>query len=434
MENTIIPSELTKIGHNVTVITAHEDHYPSATNIKWADVSEIRVIRLRSKLQLLVSRLLRLRVVRLAIQFLNLMDEEFFWAIYAYRYISRLITTNRPDVIYISMAPNSHGLIGCWIKKKFGIPWIARFQDPWAESAIPGWPTYLHYLAARFTENRYISSADAVSVLTEGDFRDRVEVAPYSYRKKFEMIRHGIDGDILTQSLCKGKKTIDTFSITHVGTFYYPWDYGIGGVKKVLKRLARAFVYDRYKVDRLTHTPYYLIKALEIVYQRRPDIAQRISLIFVGNLAKQDVDRLETIGFRKRVKHITRIPYDQVHGVLEKSSLLFLPMMTPKNTRKYFYWNPGKTYDYVACGVPILACIPRGDLRYFIEETGNTLFADATNPADIATKIIAYIEAGDDALNGGRNYAFLLDHTWERQAERTSQLIERVLDSSRNVL
>src|SRR2546423_1290897 len=79
---------------------------------------------------------------------------------------------------------------------------------------------------------------------------------------------------------------------------------------------------------------------------------------------------------------------------MRSADLLFLPMHNlPADTRSSTV--PGKTYEYLAAGRPILAAVPRGDARDILEASGS---AEVCDPDDVEamTRIITNVVASRD--------------------------------------
>ena len=70
---------------------------------------------------------------------------------------------------------------------------------------------------------------------------------------------------------------------------------------------------------------------------------------------------------------------------MRTADLLFLPMQNlPKGARATIV--PGKTYEYLASGRPILAAVPDGDARDILEASGN---AAICRPDDVDAMVEA---------------------------------------------
>jgi glycosyltransferase involved in cell wall biosynthesis len=110
---------------------------------------------------------------------------------------------------------------------------------------------------------------------------------------------------------------------------------------------------------------------------------------------------------------------------MRTADLLFLPMHELEQGRATIV--PGKAYEYLAAGVPILAAVPEGDIRQVLESGGNTTFC---RPSDVD----ALARAVEQALPRGRpaphppNPA-IERYSYPRLAQELAQLFDRVLES-----
>jgi glycosyltransferase involved in cell wall biosynthesis len=79
-----------------------------------------------------------------------------------------------------------------------------------------------------------------------------------------------------------------------------------------------------------------------------------------------------------------RCPVTVLHGyvshaasidLMSTADLLFLPMHNlPRGVRASIV--PGKTYEYLASGTPILGAVPEGDARDILAAAGNAILVD----------------------------------------------------------
>lgn len=58
------------------------------------------------------------------------------WAYDVVQYIEENVDLSQFKAIYTTSSPYSAHLIGFWLKKKHGIPWVADYRDPWTKSPL----------------------------------------------------------------------------------------------------------------------------------------------------------------------------------------------------------------------------------------------------------------------------------------------------------
>jgi glycosyltransferase involved in cell wall biosynthesis len=110
------------------------------------------------------------------------------------------------------------------------------------------------------------------------------------------------------------------------------------------------------------------------------------------------------------------------------ADVLFLPMHNlPRGKRSRIV--PGKAYEYIASGRPILAAVPDGDARDFLERSGNAILCRPDDTASMAKILNHLYEAW---LRNEQAVAF--DRTFVTQFERRrltstlSRAFDRVLN------
>src|SRR5947209_12884436 len=63
--------------------------------------------------------------------------KEAVWFPRAARQCARLIRKHRPDALLTSSPPHSIHLLGLWLKRRYRLPWVADFRDPWVTNGQP---------------------------------------------------------------------------------------------------------------------------------------------------------------------------------------------------------------------------------------------------------------------------------------------------------
>ena len=130
-------------------------------------------------------------------------------------------------------------------------------------------------------------------------------------------------------------------------------------------------------IDILTRSHVFLLEAIDGLLQDEPELADAIEVHLAGVLSPTDREIAE------------RSPVVRMHGYLDHSEtlrllrtadLLFLPMHDMPEGHRIGI-TPGKTYEYVASGRPILAAVPDGDVRELLQEAGTAFIC---RPADVA--------------------------------------------------
>jgi glycosyltransferase involved in cell wall biosynthesis len=113
------------------------------------------------------------------------------------------------------------------------------------------------------------------------------------------------------------------------------------------------------------------------VFERDPALRETLEVHLAGSLT--DEDRAVTARSSVTVREHGFLTHGDTMELIRTADLLFLPMHElPRGRRAGLV--PGKTYEYLASGRPILAAVPEGDARELLVEAGN---AHVCWPSDV---------------------------------------------------
>ncbi len=114
------------------------------------------------------------------------------------------------------------------------------------------------------------------------------------------------------------------------------------------------------QLEILTRSPVYLLQALDRLAAEQPSLAGTLELHLAGALSESDRE----LAARSSVRVVVHgyVSHADAVALLRSADLLFLPMHTPPPGVRSASM-PGKTYEYLASGRPILAAVPEGDAR-----------------------------------------------------------------------
>src|SRR6185437_12089909 len=144
---------------------------------------------------------------------------------------------------------------------------------------------------------------------------------------------------------------------------------------------------ESHGVDILTRSHVFLIQAVERLLEERPELRSRVEIHLAGVLSPAD---REVAAHSAVVRLHGYVPHTESITLLRSADLLFLPMQNlPPGRRSSTV--PGKTYEYIASGRPILAAVPEGDARDILETAGGNYVCrpdDATCMANAISQAI----------------------------------------------
>jgi len=145
-------------------------------------------------------------------------DSRVGWYPAAVRLAVRVMQGEQPSVIFSSAPPYTPHLIAKAIKRRFHVPWVADFRDPWVEShtynTMPRLPAVV--AVNRLLEKRTLTTADRVLCTNEG-LKDILSgKLTQDMAGKFSVITNGYDRADVRPSGTEG----GSFRVSYFGTVY----------------------------------------------------------------------------------------------------------------------------------------------------------------------------------------------------------------------
>ncbi|MBI4552692.1 MAG: glycosyltransferase family 4 protein [Candidatus Latescibacteria bacterium] len=270
-------------------------------------------------------------------------DRKVGWLPYACQMGRSVLSQRRIDLLFSTSSPITSHLIALRLKQTSGIPWVADFRDLWV--SFPGHKpvTPLHGLIERVIERRIVTTADRVIANTEAARRVLLRDYPSVVPDRVVTIPNGFDEADFTG--LQARQEDARFILTYTGNFYG------------------------------NRNPRTLFHALTRLFTLRPDLRGRITVRFIG---PGDPSLDATVRQHHLNDTVEIWPYQPHRKSLEAlaSSDVLLLIDAPE-----FNVNiPGKVFEYLRAGQPILALVPEGATADLLRETGGAMIV---HPEDI---------------------------------------------------
>jgi glycosyltransferase involved in cell wall biosynthesis len=271
--------------------------------------------------------------------FLYFPDDTVGWLPYAVSRAIRLHEQEKFDAIYTTSPPRSTQLIGLWLKLLLGVPWVVEFRDPWyappSENEI--WdhrvPRFRRWLEARIN-SMLLRNADAIVVMTDGHARELCQHFGVP-QEKVHVVPNGFDEeDFCGPHAAKPSAFAEGYiHISHFGTVY--------------PKFSGKF-----------------FAALAGLLRESPEL--------------KDVLRVNVIGFPDDETQ-RWAQSEELRGVIQFHKLMehaeAVDAMRASNFLLLFYAHrriaqvsaPGKLYEYLRVGRPVLAVTYEGGVQRHVE-------------------------------------------------------------------
>jgi hypothetical protein len=322
---------------------------------------------------------------------LFLPDTQIGWAPFAAAVGSRLSRKRPFDVVLTTSPPESCHLVGLALKMTTGCRWVADFRDAWSGHHLRRRLFAYHRWVNKVLEKWVLRRADGVVANTEGMAPAMESLAgrPLSLL----VLRNGFDPADFGEPLPAARE--GDYVIVHNGSFR-------GG------RRART-----------------VLRGFAAARDGNADFAARARLYLLGINRSDDLALAGELGLGDALFSTGYVRHADAMRACLGADLLVLAMSREEGASLV----PGKLYEYLGVGRPILAAIPRGEAADII--TGATDGAVVVPPDDAAAVTDGFLASFSASVGDGKQYetkAGVID-TYNRrtQVATLAEFLESVL-------
>ena len=322
----------------------------------------------------------RLHLFRLAWCFLYPLfwEKQFFWALAAARRARQLIREKPIEAIYTTSGPYSTIVTGWLLKRRTGLRWVADLRDLWTGHPPHSWPSRLHYRLNLAAERFLLRRADVVIANTPLAAERMKELLGPEHAERVTWIPNGYDADDIPPQPERKPKEDGVLTIAHVGTFQdCPPD--LNGQRLSVKGRLLAALRRGYRPAPLhpwARSPKPLFDGLKLLFEEQPEMRDRIRVVLIGYLHPGWQRMIEQLRLESCVETTGYLPHDEAVKRLMEADVLYCVQRAYADLKRPVPYVPAKTYEYMASGKPILAPLPEGDTKCFLQESGLGLITD----------------------------------------------------------
>lgn len=275
------------------------------------------------------------------------------WYFPAVREGSRLIEQQRIAAILSTGPPWISHLVARRLKKKYRLPWLADFRDPWGSGRIVGNRTTWEQRIRRDFEASSVEKAERVVCTTERLCSLFRSAYPFLRPEKFVLLPNGFDDLTEIDTLPRVLSAPRLF--LHSGTLYA-----------------------QRRIDTFC-------QALEMLVKSGALSADSFRVVLLGDAdpalvaaAKNSAPELFAHG---SIEFRPRVSWTEAQSLIWQADYLLL-------FQGHFRLEvPAKFFEYLLTGKPMLASAKEGALTDIVKATESGVCADPDDPADIARQL-----------------------------------------------
>ena len=295
------------------------------------------------------------------------------------------------DAVLSTSPPDSAHLAALECLRQTQVPWIADFRDPWVGLHWRKPPTAWHRARHAAMEKRVLERADLVLTASRTHLETLGRESGARARRA-EHLPNGYAGDVAETAAGGGDFAAAHFRVCFTGTLALMDDVGT------------------------------LLEAVHEVLAKRPEARRLLRVDLAGPYDVDHEDRAIALGLTGIVRFLGPRTHAQARALQRSADLLLL--WKPRG-QGFAAMLPGKTYEYLDSGRPIVALLPAGDeVADLIRRAGGTIVA----PGDLAALAreleTRYTKWKEDGRAAGVRPEWLEEYARPRLAARLARLLD----------
>ncbi|MFQ5824437.1 MAG: glycosyltransferase [bacterium] len=281
-------------------------------------------------------------------------DSKLLWIPFAFLQALKLIKKESINCLLTTSPPHSIHLAGLLLKRLAGISWTADFRDGWSGGNFQYEPTIFHKWINRQLEKIVLTKADRVISVSQKlveYFKYKVPVQ----ESKFLVLTNGFDYEDISnfKDLHRNNKFTVTFcgamtSITPLNSF---------------------------------------LESLSHLFKNHPDLRDEILVKLIGidwdGNAKETIHQFELDGV---VRLLGYVCHREALKEILRADLLLYPIAVWASDD----FIPGKTFEYLASGNPILIVGPEVEGAGILKQTTEVVITSHDDLAVIEQTVLKY--------------------------------------------
>lgn len=269
------------------------------------------------------------------------------WAVKAMRVAKQLVKSNNYD--YVLTKSNPSYLVGCYLKKKYGVKWVASWNDPYPNELYP--QPYGH--GSQYSDT---STQRRVSIMQNADVHIFPSMRLQEYMGTYMNIADKekiIIPHIITPMVMPRHKFDGTLRMIHSGKLFSP------------------------------RSPENLLRGLKQALQLEPELKIKVSIL--GNMNQEYLDLVSKLELEEYFEYLPPVEY---HRSLEMLTNFDVAMIIEANCKEGIFL-PTKVGDYMQISVPMFAISPcEGNLYDLYREGYVHFFANVASPNSICDELL----------------------------------------------
>lgn len=302
-------------------------------------------------------------------------DDQILWYRNAVKVGLAAIRQHQIRAIFSTSGPNTDHLVAYKLHKMTNIPWIADFRDPWTENMHRSGIRWREWLEARM-EARVVTQANVITTVTESFLSGFTNKYGAAIRKGV-VIHNGYDVEDYQGIEQVAEKKIVDEQIVDKQVMENGSDIVSGDSSDKMHFVYTGIFYEKRNPRLFLQAVHQLIDEGKI---QREQIALHFAGIFDYPGQNANWQAVVELGLENQVTLHGQLPHEQALRLLAQADVQLLIADTDPSAGAYI---PGKLFEYIAIGKPVLALSHLGESTDILQSLGNGAIANPTDIEDI---------------------------------------------------
>lgn len=168
----------------------------------------------------------------------------------------------------------------------------------------------------------------------------------------------------------------------------------------------------------------FLIHASPLILEKCPEA--RFLIVGDGVMMDKLLEITSELGLSDKFTFTGRIPYEQVPFYINAADVCVAPFIKERNSK--IGLSALKTYEYLACGKPIVASSIPG-VKDLIESSGGGISVTPENPEELAAAVVRLLsDEKTRAAMGKKGRRYVVDnHSWDGVARKILDMCKDII-------
>jgi len=168
----------------------------------------------------------------------------------------------------------------------------------------------------------------------------------------------------------------------------------------------------------------FLIYASPLILEKCPDV--RFLIVGDGVMRDKLLEIVSELGLSDKFVFTGRVPYESVPLYINTADVCVAPFIRERNSK--IGLSALKTYEYLACGRPIVASSIPG-VKDLIESSGGGISVTPENPEELAAAVVELVsDENTRAIMGERGHKYVLkNHSWDGVARKILDICNDII-------